>query len=67
MKIREKLKLLMGENSQVYSRVFDMNYRSSINKDVIYSHFHRNETFTSDREWIKNNLAMESPLTQVDI
>ena len=44
----------MRNKSNLYSNIFEMSYKTSLNKDVIYSQIHRKETFESDKEWIRN-------------
>lgn len=53
--MRDKLKHLMLDNRQMFSNIFEMTNKTSLNKDVIYSQIHRGEAFTSDKEWISHN------------
>ena len=40
--MKEKLKYLMKDNHQLFSNIFEMNCKTSENKDVIYSQMLRN-------------------------
>jgi hypothetical protein len=65
--IKERLKHMMRDKSNLHSNVFDMSYKISLNKDVIYSQIHRKETFDCDKEWIRNTQAGGNFLCQKNI
>ena len=46
--MRKRMKLVINDSKQLFSNVFDMATRVSLNKGVIYSQVHRGEAFAAD-------------------
>jgi len=44
----------MNDKRNTHSNIFEMNYKISLNKGVIYNQMHRKETFDCDNEWIRS-------------